>query len=716
MSYPEISHKKKSPKVFVSYKWENEEHKTWVKQLAGDLRAFGIDAQLDVWEVKYGDSFTDFMIKAINDSDVVLLIMTPKTVEAAEAEKGQGGALKFEVQLATARRISGDKFRFIGVLRKGDKITAHLKDFRNVDFRDDERYHETLQKLVADLFGFDEKPELGDRSLQPQSAPTPTSNDKISDDLSVDDRVQNDLFGFDEKPKLDEQNLQPPSEPAPTSNNYIADDLTVDDRARVVKEYKGGSVNRFIIEGIGYAVLPSIALFSGYLIQTEKMSFRELLSLSIPVPFSVFFFMCYALRFRSDLMQVVTKGGNIKTILFTEAIYIFPIIGILYSVAAVAAYFALGTDPLPLNLIYAFAIYSVLFIGYGIFLLRFRRTGDRSIRHQLVWSALLSYAVNLYYGLEFSNLKFSAVPIIPLVALILLFAIIELFQFRLRTQGTIICILCVGIILIKILNPLNSLLDTFFSLFFCVCIAEYLVVFEAWEVTSDLSKEVELRESEWSTFLYVENIGKILAFSVTTSAVLILTACILPLFFIFSSYGFVFLIIFAVHVIFAIMFWFYFGYDLEKLRNLPRTPIKIIAGTTFLVGLLIASFFNVQPNGSVLNGAATWSFLGIGMTIGQFPITKLFREIRNESFSFSRIFRKRINWIRLWCVVSMISSITVVLLSEFYEYSSVFRYKADFAVVVYFIFLILGLIIELFEDFRRVPVRNPYFDRHKQNR
>lgn len=154
-------HKGKIIKVFISYKWEDIEHNRWVEKFASDLRRYSIDAMLDKWEVKYGESFTDYMTSAISIADVVLFIMTPKSVEAAEAPKEKGGAVKFEVQLSTARRITGESFRFIGILRKGKKVVVHLRDFKYVDFRDDEKYDVQLRSLVDDLQGIDKKPALG---------------------------------------------------------------------------------------------------------------------------------------------------------------------------------------------------------------------------------------------------------------------------------------------------------------------------------------------------------------------------------------------------------------------------------------------------------------------------------------------------------------------------------------------------------------------------
>jgi hypothetical protein len=47
-----------APKVFISYSWDNEAHKEWVRQLATQLRADGVDARLDHWHAVPGDRLT----------------------------------------------------------------------------------------------------------------------------------------------------------------------------------------------------------------------------------------------------------------------------------------------------------------------------------------------------------------------------------------------------------------------------------------------------------------------------------------------------------------------------------------------------------------------------------------------------------------------------------------------------------------------------------
>jgi serine/threonine protein kinase len=148
-------------KVFISYKWEDEAHNEWVRKLAMDLRSAGIEAFLDRWEVRLGDSFTDYMTSRITGADVVLFIMTTKSIAAAEAPKGEGGAVKFELQMATARRIAGEQMRLIPIYREGSKTAAHILDHRYADFRDDNRYEQNLKELIDDLCGQSTIPPLG---------------------------------------------------------------------------------------------------------------------------------------------------------------------------------------------------------------------------------------------------------------------------------------------------------------------------------------------------------------------------------------------------------------------------------------------------------------------------------------------------------------------------------------------------------------------------
>ncbi len=153
--------KSDSPKVFISYKWQDEEHNVWVERLYKDLRAkYGVDAQLDRYEVDFGESFGDYMTSRIDrECDAMLFVITPAAVQAVD--KSLSGGVHFEMQLANARRSREQDFRIIGIYREGNENTAYLRDHRYADFRDDSLYEQNLKELADSLWRRRSKPKLG---------------------------------------------------------------------------------------------------------------------------------------------------------------------------------------------------------------------------------------------------------------------------------------------------------------------------------------------------------------------------------------------------------------------------------------------------------------------------------------------------------------------------------------------------------------------------
>jgi len=92
------------------------------------------------------------MQEHIATADVILFVITSAAVKAAEAPKGKGGALKFEVQMMNARRMT-EGTRIIGIYRSGDRPPHYLRDHRYVDFRRDEQYEKSLRILADDILG-----------------------------------------------------------------------------------------------------------------------------------------------------------------------------------------------------------------------------------------------------------------------------------------------------------------------------------------------------------------------------------------------------------------------------------------------------------------------------------------------------------------------------------------------------------------------------------
>lgn len=57
-----------NPKVFVSYSWDSEDHKTWVRELSERLIKNGIDVRLDQWHVAPGKVLLNLWNKKLHQA------------------------------------------------------------------------------------------------------------------------------------------------------------------------------------------------------------------------------------------------------------------------------------------------------------------------------------------------------------------------------------------------------------------------------------------------------------------------------------------------------------------------------------------------------------------------------------------------------------------------------------------------------------------------
>jgi hypothetical protein len=139
-----------APRVFVSYSHESAEHKNWVLRLASDLRKHGVDAILDVWDLKPGGDVARFM-EHLASVDRVVIICSEDYVRKAKAGKGGVG---YETMLVTAE-ILQDRgvVKFIPVLRSNaDKtLPEFLRTKMWIDFEHDADYSVKLEELVRVL-------------------------------------------------------------------------------------------------------------------------------------------------------------------------------------------------------------------------------------------------------------------------------------------------------------------------------------------------------------------------------------------------------------------------------------------------------------------------------------------------------------------------------------------------------------------------------------
>ncbi len=111
-----------NPKVFISYSWDDEPHKSWVKEFATRLRSDGVDAELDQWSMVPGDRLPKFMEQAIRENTYVLVICTPVYKRKSDSREGGVG---YEGDVMTGEVFTTNNHRkFIPILRRGEFSSA----------------------------------------------------------------------------------------------------------------------------------------------------------------------------------------------------------------------------------------------------------------------------------------------------------------------------------------------------------------------------------------------------------------------------------------------------------------------------------------------------------------------------------------------------------------------------------------------------------------
>lgn len=160
-----------TPKVFISYSHDSQEHKKWVLDLATRLRNSGVDAIIDQWELRPGDDLPHFMETHLSDSDYVVMVCTDKYVE--KANSGIGG-VGYEKMIITADLLSSiDSNKVVPVIRQFGtyNVPTFLKTKLFVNFSKDDDYEFSYDELVRTFHGAPlfKKPDIGNNPFTPIS-------------------------------------------------------------------------------------------------------------------------------------------------------------------------------------------------------------------------------------------------------------------------------------------------------------------------------------------------------------------------------------------------------------------------------------------------------------------------------------------------------------------------------------------------------------------
>lgn len=156
-TFKDISNEKSSsnnedtPKVFISYSWDDEAHKNWVLNLATKLKDKGVNVILDQWDLKLGGLIPKFMENSVYNSDRVICVITPNYKEKTINLHGGVG---YEYSIISAKIWEEvETQKFIPLLRVGDNenIPVSLKGRMYIDMRKDSNFEDMLNKLLEDI-------------------------------------------------------------------------------------------------------------------------------------------------------------------------------------------------------------------------------------------------------------------------------------------------------------------------------------------------------------------------------------------------------------------------------------------------------------------------------------------------------------------------------------------------------------------------------------
>lgn len=475
------------------------------------------------------------------------------------------------------------------------------------------------------------------------------------------------------------------------------------------------NVFSYIYRGLKYASTSGATIFAGYLMQSEHVRIVDLLILSIPLSAAWFFFICYANRFdlrRTDEEQVIM----IQQILEKNAVFVF--LAFLAGWIVIALLLSARIQALPVKLLVSTGVYVLLFVYYGVFLLRYKTTEYLPlIRHLLVWPVVLSIGIGLYYGLSFGLLVRSYRPLLPIVLIVVAYVASRIFHWG-RTTFVFVMLFAVLVITIAIILNLVGLftvptwITEYVSLmFFCLAVCAYLAVFEAWKVTAyvaaiENTTSLNLPKTSATPAVSDVNLRKSSQYALASLIALTITVWVLPLYFVFSDYGTFFLLAFALHALIAFVVWFYRGRGTHLKRSWDW--IKVGFGLTFLGILVLASLTSARSLVAFrfLSGFADWGEWVFATTLTFLMIRGLIRDVRRRQGPTARestlsLLTNRINFTRILSVLCIASSFATIAVLRSSEGNLARHNRAELAFYVYVLCILFCLAIEGWHSIRR---------------
>ncbi|WP_343585525.1 toll/interleukin-1 receptor domain-containing protein [Flavobacterium sp.] len=182
--------------VFISYSWDNAEHKEWVLKLANYLiEKAGCNVLLDQFDLAAGKELTHFMENSLEKADKVIIILTEEYKKRADSRTGGTG---FEYSLISQGLydLQSNNDKFIPVLRRGTKSTSapiYISTKIYHSMLDDSKFENDAFTLSRIIYN---KPEV----IRPKQGAIPDFNNPdydpiiaIASELTKKEKLNNEI-------------------------------------------------------------------------------------------------------------------------------------------------------------------------------------------------------------------------------------------------------------------------------------------------------------------------------------------------------------------------------------------------------------------------------------------------------------------------------------------------------------------------------------------
>jgi len=149
-----------NPKVFVSHASDDKER--FVLGFATKLRAKGIDAWLDKWEILPGDSLIDKIFEeGIKDAQAIIVVLSKNSVDKKWVRE--------ELNAAVVKKIDG-LTKLIPVVIDDCQVPEALQTTVWEKINNLNNYDAELGRIVSAIYGHREKPSIGAPPAYTQTA------------------------------------------------------------------------------------------------------------------------------------------------------------------------------------------------------------------------------------------------------------------------------------------------------------------------------------------------------------------------------------------------------------------------------------------------------------------------------------------------------------------------------------------------------------------